>query len=124
MQTKSWAVLLVLLLTILISAAQIFWKFGTQKLSLNLTSLLTNYQILIGFVLFFVVAVLFVIALKGGELTVLYPLLATSYVLVSLISPLFFPSDKLNAIKLLGIIIIIVGVYFIARGMHHKMDVV
>ena len=124
MQTKNWAVLLVLLSTVLISAVEVLWKFGVSKLSLNVTSFLTNYQIITGFVLYGIVAVLFVISLKGGELTVLYPLLAISYVWVSLVSPLFFPSDKLTTIKLLGVIITIIGVYFIARGMHHKVEVI
>ena len=50
------------------------------------------------------------VAFKMGELSVLFPILATGYVWVSLISPFFFSSDSMNLLKWVGVIIILFSV--------------
>ena len=61
-------------------------------------------------------AVLLIIALRNGELSVIYPIIATSYIWVSLLSPRFFSTDFMNATKWGGIFVIIVGVTFVGIG--------
>ena len=107
---------MVLFCTLLTSGAQIFYKLGVKKLSLNFLSLITNYYLIFGLILYFIGAVLLIIALKGGELSVLYPIVATSYIWVSFLSPRFFPTDSMNLMKWVGVFIIVTGVSFVGIG--------
>lgn len=116
MATKSWAICLVLSFTLLTATAQILLKIGTQNLILKPFALLTNLPLVIGVIVYFISAVLLIIALRGGELSVLYPLIATSYVWVSLASPKFFPNDFMNLEKWAGIFFILIGVSLIGLG--------
>ena len=59
--------------------------------------------------------ILFIPALKGGELSVLYPFVALAYIWVSLLSVKFL-GEKMNKVKWLGIALIILGVSFIGLG--------
>jgi len=80
MKTKLWAIGLMIFTTLLTSSAQIFYKLGAATLELNLLALITNYNLIIGLCIYAVGAVLMIIAFKGGELSVLYPIIATSYI--------------------------------------------
>ena len=115
MATKLWAFGLVLFCTLLTSAAQIFYKFGADKLEINFISLITNYYLIAGLFLYGIGAVLLITALKGGELSVLYPVIATSYIWVSFLSVRFF-NDSINIYRWAGIITIIFGISFIGLG--------
>src|SRR3989338_1347814 len=115
MATKLWAFGLVLFCTILTSAAQIFYKFGADKLEFNFISLVTNYYLIAGLLIYCIGAVLLITALKGGELSVLYPVIATSYIWVSFLSVRFF-NDSINIYRWAGIITIIFGISFIGLG--------
>ena len=115
MQNKPWAILLIILCTFLTSSAQVFYKFAAAHLSFNLIALLTNYQLIAGILLYAIGAVLMLLAFKGGEVTVLYPIFATSFIWVTLFSQYFF-GEPINAFKIIGIITIIIGISAIAYG--------
>ncbi len=115
MKTGWKAIFLVLICTLLISAAQIFLKKGAAVLSFDVISLLTNYSLIIGIVLYFIGAALLITALKMGELSVLYPIIATSYIWVSLLSPIFL-NDIMTKFKWIGVAGIFIGVSLIGLG--------
>ena len=73
MATELWAVLLVLFQTIPGAVGPILVKKGTAHLKFNLRSLIRNYILILGFSLYGFSAILFTIALRGGELSILYP---------------------------------------------------
>lgn len=113
---KRWlAVVLILACTIFTSAAQIFYKFG----ALRLPEIVSNYPLMIGFVLYAAGAVILVTSMKFGEVTLVYPILATSYIWVCIMSWLLF-SESMNMAKITGIIIIFIGVTIIALGSKKK----
>ena len=114
MKTKLWAIGLVFLCTLFTSAAQIFYKFGVGDLRLDL-SLFTNYPIIIGLILYGLGALILVVALRGGELSVLYPIVATSFIWVSIFS-VFFLNETMNLFKWIGVIVIVFGVAFVTGG--------
>ena len=58
---------------------------------------------------------LLVLALRDGQLSVLYPIIALTYVWVTILSPMFF-NDIINAYKIIGVGLIVVGVSFIGLG--------
>ena len=117
-ETKLWAVCLIILTTLLASSGQLLLKMGSKAASLDL-SLLTNYPLIAGCILYGIGAILLIVSLKGGELSVLYPIIATSYIWVSLLS-LSFLGESMNMWKWLGIASIILGVSFIGKGGRKK----
>ena len=58
---------------------------------------------------------LLVLALKDGELSLLYPVIALTYVWVTALSFLIF-HDHINPWKLLGIVFIVAGVAVLGKG--------
>ncbi len=111
MATKLWAIGLVLLCALMTGFAQLFFKIGANKLPL----IFFNWPIIIGLAIFATEAVLFVIAYRGGDVSVLFPTFATSYIWVSLVSK-YFLLESLNLFKWVGIITIILGISIIGKG--------
>ena len=119
MTTKTWAIGLMILCTAFTSAAQVFYKFGADKLEFNLLSLITNLPLIMGMVLYVLGAVIMITAFKGGEVSVLYPIVATSYMWVSLLSIYFF-NENLNIFRWIGIFAIISGIILISISSREK----
>lgn len=115
MATKLWAGLTVLFTTLLTSSAQILWKIGSAALKPDIISILTNYYIIAGLLLYIVGGILIIISLRGGEVSVLYPIIATSYVWVSFLS-IKFLGEKISVFKFIGIAAIIAGIISIGYG--------
>ena len=119
MKTKLWAMSLMVFTTLLISVAQIFYKKGAGILVLNLIALITNYYLIIGMVLYAIGGVLMIISFRGGEVSVLYPIIATSYIWVSFLS-IFFLNETMNLFKWVGVFIIFSGIVLIGYGSNRK----
>ncbi len=115
MKTKSWAIGLMFFTTLLTSTAQIFYKKGAEILVLNLMALITNYYLIIGLVLYAISGTLMIISFRGGEVSVLYPIVATSYIWVSFLSIIYL-GEVMNIFKWLGIFIIFFGIVMIGYG--------
>lgn len=115
MATKLWATLLVLFTTLLTSSAQILWKKGSAYLTFDILSILTNYYLIGGILLYIVGGILLIISFRGGEVSVLYPIIATSYIWVSLLSVKFL-GETMNQFKWIGIGTIIMGIVLIGYG--------
>ncbi|MBI2653667.1 EamA family transporter [Candidatus Woesearchaeota archaeon] len=120
MATKLWAALLVLFTTLLTSSAQILWKIGSAALKPDLMSVLTNYPIIAGLFLYAIGGTLLILSFRGGEVSVLYPIIATSYVWVSFLS-IWFLGETMNFFKWLGVITIIAGIALIGYGSKDAM---
>ena len=112
MATKLWAMGLILSSTLLTSTAQLFYKFGSAKLSLDILSIITNFELIIGMVLYAISGILLIISFRGGEVSVLYPIFATSYIWVSFLS-IYFLGEIMNIFKWLGIFTIMAGIVLI-----------
>ena len=80
------AVLLVLACTVLGAAAQILLKIGMTHFSPQPIALLTNVPLVAGYTLYGMNTVMLVLALRDGELSMLYPIIALTYVWVTLLS--------------------------------------
>jgi len=119
MATKLWAITLMILCTAFTSMAQVFYKLGANKLQFNLISIITNLPLLTGMALYILGAIIMIAAFKGGEVSVLYPIIATSYIWVSLLSIYFF-NETLNLFRWIGIFVIIIGIIFISIGSKQK----
>jgi len=116
MATEKWAIALIIFMTLITSTAQIFYKMAATNLSFSIEGILLNWPLWIGTFLYVISSVLMIISFKGGDISVLYPLIALSYVWVSLVSPRVFPTDSMNTLKWFGVVSIIAGVSLIGIG--------
>lgn len=115
MATQIWAIGLVILATLVGAFGPILLKKASEKKLSKISSLIRNYHLMGGVALYAVGTVLFIPALKGGDLSVLYPFVSLVYIWVSLLSVKFL-GEKMNALKWIGISLIIIGVSFIGIG--------
>jgi drug/metabolite transporter (DMT)-like permease len=113
--TKWWAFSLMVLCTFLTSVAQFFYKKGAAVLSLSLSGVFLNWYLYVGILLYMLGAVLMITALRGGELSVLYPVIATAFIWVNVISWLWL-SEPMNGFKWFGVGFIILGISCIGYG--------
>ncbi|MGI8989650.1 MAG: DMT family transporter [Bryobacteraceae bacterium] len=114
--TRGQSIALVFCCTILGAAAQIFMKTGVNQLDhLDPIRIVTNLPLLAGYCLYGINTLLLMLALRDGELSVLYPIIALSYVWVAILSIYFF-EDRLNPWKIAGIFVIVAGVTILGRS--------
>ena len=113
MKTTWWAIALLVVCTVFTAAAQLFWKQGSNDMGSDVSR--AGMMILIGFVLYGIAAVLMIIALKYGELSVLYPIIALSFIWVNILGWQML-GESLSTGKWMGIALVIVGVSCIGRG--------
>ena len=113
-QTETWAIGLAFFCAVLAALGQLLFKLGSVNVALSLTSWITNWKVLGGMVLYGTSAILFIVALKYGNLSILYPIIATSYVWVAILS-IKLLDEPFPPIKWLGLILILGGVSIIIR---------
>ena len=106
--------------TLIGASAQVLIKSGANHLTHSgffgaILGILTNPLLFSGYCLYGVFAALLVYALRHGELSILYPVIALTYVWVSLLSVFIF-HESMNAMKVTGIVIIVIGVAVLGRG--------
>jgi drug/metabolite transporter (DMT)-like permease len=110
---------MVVVFTIISATAQAFIKTGAAKLGPNptLAGLIQDLPLLTGLFLYGIGAVLMILALRHGELSVLWPVISLSYVWVAILSVVIF-HEGMNPFKVAGIIAIVSGVAMMGRGAH------
>lgn len=99
-------IVLIVVSALCTSFGQLFWKIGISK---------SIWLILLGFILYGVGALTMIIAFKFGELSILHPLMCIGYIF-ALINGFLFLNERISFVQFLGILIIVIGVIFIARG--------
>ncbi|HWB82896.1 MAG TPA: hypothetical protein VG675_02065 [Bryobacteraceae bacterium] len=107
--------LLVFCCTVLGAAAQIFLKSGANHLPhAGLIAMITSLPLMVGYALYGLSTALLVMALRDAELSLLYPVIALTYVWVTVLSFLIF-HDRVNPFKLAGIATIVIGVGILGK---------
>ncbi len=118
--------LLVFSCTLIGALAQILVKQGTAQLGALITltqafahpnlvfrfclGVITNTKLFIGYGMYGVNTFLMALALKGHELSRLYPIIALTYVWVTILSLFLLPGEHLNFFRTIGIAFIVFGV--------------
>jgi drug/metabolite transporter (DMT)-like permease len=108
------SILLVLMASFIGSFGAVFLKLGSRHLSRGIQGAL-NWQLAAGLALFLGSSVPFVMALKHGELSVLYPMVSLSYVWAMLWSRLLF-KEAVTAGKIGALAMILAGIVCIGVG--------
>lgn len=107
--------LLVLVASLFGSFGAVFLKSGAQKLRHGLRYLILNLRLAAGVTLFLASSAFYVLGLKRGEISVLYPMVSLANVWTLAWSRLFFKEPVTRA-KTMGVLLIMVGVFFIGLG--------
>jgi len=107
---------LVFLCTLFGVAAQYFIKSsGMQMAQITLAALLANWQLWAGLSLYGISTALLILALRDGELSLLYPVISLTYVWVTILSVLVF-REKVTLFKTAGVATICFGVALLGKG--------
>jgi multidrug transporter EmrE-like cation transporter len=120
---KRLSLTLVFCCTIFGAAAQILIKTGANAFAPNptvvemITRIFTHLPLFIGYAFYGVSTILLVMALRHGELSLLYPVIALTFVWVTILSIVVF-HETINPLKFVGIAIIVGGVSILGRGSH------
>jgi len=101
--------------TVLGAIAQILFKLGVRNLVLTPMGLLTNLPLIGGCAFYGLFTIAMVLALREGELSMLYPIIALTYVWVTLLT-YWLLKETPNMYKNMGIVTIVIGVAVLGRG--------
>lgn len=112
--------MLVFCCTLVGAAAQMFIKTGANNLVQPgfvgaVLGMLTNPMLFTGYALYGFNTLLLAVALKNSELSLLYPVIALTYVWVSILS-VGLLHESMNAFKFAGIAAIVFGIAILGRG--------
>ena len=110
------SVLLVFFCTLIGAAAQIFMKLGANSIAkATPLQILTNAPLFFGYALYGISTMLLVLALRKGQLSILYPVISLTYVWVTLLSMMVF-QESMNLSKAVGLTIVVAGVAVLGKG--------
>jgi multidrug transporter EmrE-like cation transporter len=115
MKTPLWTIACVMVGCMIGAVGAVLFKKASPRVSFNLGKLIKNKELVWGVILYGISTIVFIIPLKYGELSVLYPFVATTYVWTSILS-IKYLNEKMNALKWIGILLIIAGVAAIGLG--------
>jgi drug/metabolite transporter (DMT)-like permease len=107
------AILLALFSAFIGSLGQLGFKLGSGSFALEPKLLATNYFFLAGISLYAISTIIYMFALRQGHLSVIYPVIATSYIWVTLLSKIIL-DEPMNIANFAGIALILIGVTIIA----------
>ena len=93
----------------------ILLKKGADRLKPSLKAITRNTDIIFGLSLYGFSVIFYLVALRGGELSILYPMVSVVYIFIAILSKLIL-KEKLNSYKLIGIGLITIGVILIGVG--------
>lgn len=114
---------LVLMCTLFGAAAQMLIKSGANVLPPvsgvvpNLIAMASNLRLLAGYSLYGISTILLIVALRHGQLSLLYPVIALTYVWVAILSVVVF-HEYLNPIRITGVLVIVAGVAILGKEKH------
>ena len=106
------AITLVIIGCLIGAFGAIYLKKGAKTFSLNISKLIKNYYIMLGVFLYGVSTIIYISALRLGNLSVLYPIVSTTYIFVSILS-IKMLGEKMNTYRWIGVGAIILGVSLI-----------
>lgn len=108
------SMLLVFAASILGSFGAVFMKLGAGKLNKSILSFL-SLELAAGVSLFLGSSVFYALGIRGGQLSVLYPMVSLGYIWTLVWARLFF-GEAFTKQKFMGLGLILLGVVFVGLG--------
>lgn len=116
-KTQLASLLLALVCSLLTGVSQLLIKGAAEQAQLNSWwHSSTLLLIVLSYGLLGVAFVFYLLALRDGALSTIYPILAARYVWVVAIAPFFFASESLNTYKIAGAVLAALGVTIVATA--------
>jgi len=115
MKTPTISILFFIAASLLGAVGQFLYKSGAERATGTLAGYLFNLRLLLGVMAYIAVMVLFVAAFrKGGSLTVLYPVYATTFIWAAVIA-YFAYGQPIRPIHLAGMVLLVGGMYLMGK---------
>lgn len=109
-----WKIILLTALSAFIgSIGQLEFKRGADNLQFDIKLLLTNYHLILGVLIYGVSTILYIYALNKEQLSIIYPIVATSYIWTTVFSKILL-KESIGAASVIGVFFILLGVTLIA----------
>lgn len=115
MKTSPVAIVMFIIAAFAGALGQFFYKAGAERATGTLAGYVLNVRLIGGVICYVVVMVLFVAAFKrGGALTVLYPIYATTFIWAAFIAWVAY-GTPIRLIHVAGMLLMIAGMYLMGR---------
>lgn len=115
MNTPLISILFFLVASLLGALGQYLYKSGADAADGTVSGYLANPRLLGGVVCYILVMILFVAAFKkGGSLTVLYPIYATTFIWAAVLALIVF-GTPIKPINMLGMVLLVGGMYLMGK---------
>ncbi len=115
MSTPAISIVFFLIASLLGALGQYLYKSGAASAGGSIVSYLVNPRLLAGAACYIAVMVLFVAAFKkGGSLTVLYPLYATTFIWAALLAFIVY-GTPIKPVNVTGMGLLVVGMYLMGK---------
>ncbi len=115
------SLLLIIFTVIINTSGQFIVKTGVNRLGFVALSdphmifrALTSWLVILGFVIYFASAIIWISILSRAELSWAFPILSLSYVLTAILSPVFL-HESFQPQRLIGILVICLGVFLVTK---------
>ena len=108
------SMLLVFAASVIGSFGAVFLKLGAAKITGSPLSFL-NSRLITGVSLFLSSSVFYALGIRGGQLSVLYPMVSLGYIWTLIWSKIFF-HESFTREKFVGLALILLGVFFVGLG--------
>ena len=108
------SMLLVLGASVIGSFGAVFLKFGAARITRNPLSFL-NLPLALGVTLYLGSSVFYFLGIRGGQLSILYPLVSLGYIWTLIWARIFF-KESLTRQKIMGLGLILMGVVLVGMG--------
>jgi drug/metabolite transporter (DMT)-like permease len=119
------AILLVLVCTFMIVAGQVLWKIAIDKngglinkdftIFHNAINLISSPYMFGGIFIYILATVFWMYLLGRYEYSYIYPMFSMSYI-ISFFFASFLFNESITIYKIIGVLLIIAGVFFVAKG--------
>jgi len=115
MKTTPLAIILITINTLLTAFASFQFKLAMNNFELSFFGIITNLNLIIGLLIYGVAMLILLFALRSGELSLLYPIIALTYVW-SLALAVIYLNESISYFKVIGVVLILIGVSAIGKG--------
>ena len=108
-------IFLTLLAALVSSFAQLMFKRSVRKVDslAHLVGLLGNRGVLLGLAAYGVGFLLYITALSGGQLSLVFPIFASSFIFVTLISATVL-KERITLMRAAGVLLVFIGITIVA----------
>jgi len=115
-------VVIIVIGVIFAALGQVSWKLGMNQAGqlatldpATLSTVLMNPYVLLGFVMYGLSTIFWLIALSKKDLSFVYPFISLTYIFVLILSSLLL-KESIGVNKIIGTLIITIGLIIIARA--------